>query len=257
LLGTLPDGELEAIDLRIIEDETFAADVALAESDLIEDFIEGSLSGDELRLLNENFLIGERRNQLLSELTLLKKIASRNASVIEPREMAAPRSFFQVYFRQLVFGAAVVLLVVAAFVVWQGRLFDSVSPVEREYAEMNKREINDLSAYSDKSTLNLTPANLRDGGSSASRKAEDMTGDVLLRLALPAGELKDKMFIVRLVKGSTQLFYLSDIRSYSNQSGREVRVVFPKSVLSPGQYQVRLLGTDGKTEYGSYPFSIR
>src|SRR5437763_2043708 len=84
LLGNLSQEAAAEIDLRIIEDDALTEHLALAESDLIEDYLEGSLSTEELALFNSNFLTSADRKQQLGEISLLKRYARDQAGSVAP-----------------------------------------------------------------------------------------------------------------------------------------------------------------------------
>lgn len=254
LLGTSPERDAEQFDLRLIESEEFAAELSFAESELVEDFLEGNLSGDDLKLFSSNFLVSARRQELLSETAALKKEAvRRRRSFNAAPEM--PDSAFVSLFRPLVGFAAVAVAVLIAVIIWQAPWAVRSTPLEAEYAAVNNRELS-LPALSDKASLSLIPVTLRDSGSAASKKAADLTDAVLFRMALPAGEPDARPYTVDLMRGSVRAFSLREIRSYQNQQGREVRVLLPKAVLTPGRYQIRIESPDAKTQIGAYSFVI-
>ncbi len=258
-LGRTTDEETEEIDLRIIEDEDFVGDVSLAENDLIEDFIDHELSGEEVRDFNLNFLMTPEREEHVREIYALKKYASRlrrEGQRADEPSVIKPRSYFGTFFRPAFVGLAVAAVALVAVVIWQGFFVQRASQLEREYAELNKRDLTDLTMVGDNATFNLTSGNLRDSGSIVSKRGGDLTDKVLFRLALPTGDAEGKGFSVTLLKGSTPVFSLGDIRGYQNQSGREVRFVLPKSILTSGQYQIRLDSPDGKSRAVIYPFTI-
>lgn len=64
LLGNLPPQEAEAIDLQIISDESSEEKLLWAESELMEDYLDETLSPTDVELFKENFLVS--RNAALN-----------------------------------------------------------------------------------------------------------------------------------------------------------------------------------------------
>lgn len=255
LLRASPESDAEEFDLRLIESEEFAADLSFAESELVEDFLEGNLSGDELKLFNANFLVSARSQELLSETAALKKEAvRRRRSLNAAPEM--PHSAFVSLFRPLLGFAAVAVIVLIAVIIWQAPWAVRTTPLEAEYAELNERDLSDLDSLRGNTTISLLSGTLRSLDGPISRHAGDLTDVVLFRLAVPSGEADDETRPVRLFKGSTLMLELGRSRIYQNQSGREVRLLLPKSALTRGQYQIRVDGPGGKPASWVFPFGI-
>jgi hypothetical protein len=63
LLGIADAAEIEEVELRIIEEATFANEMYLAETELIEDYLEGSLTGAEREMFEKYFLSSDERRE--------------------------------------------------------------------------------------------------------------------------------------------------------------------------------------------------
>src|SRR6185369_13307286 len=63
LLGRLADEDREEFERRFFADEKLFEKLQPAEDELIDDFLSGSLSQDEVNLFQKNFLIGSKREQ--------------------------------------------------------------------------------------------------------------------------------------------------------------------------------------------------
>ena len=74
-LGQLTDDESAAVELNIISDASLEDKLHLAESELIEDYLEEMLAPDEKDLFDKNFLRSPERQKRLDFLRLLKNHA--------------------------------------------------------------------------------------------------------------------------------------------------------------------------------------
>lgn len=243
LLETLPEKDLEQIDLRIIEDEDFSARLSFAESELIEDFLDNSLSADDASAFRGKFLSSPERRQLMAEISAFRDFARSEANT-ESRtnegsevESAKKRSWF---FRPVILIPAFGALILGGILVWQFVAVPRLTPLEREYATLNSRDLADISGFDPGSTVNLVGGTLRDAGGPPKRKSADLGDPVLIRTALASGERVDRGFTVRVFKGSMQVFALYDLKAYINSAGNELRVLLPKTIFSVGQFQVRV-----------------
>lgn len=111
---------LEGGNLENIEPER----LEFCESELVEEYLEHSLSSDELELFKTNFLVTEERRDLLNELRLLKKVSS-DAFVFDAKafEEAAKRTAEPPPANQTSrIGSillVVVILAIVAFIAWR------------------------------------------------------------------------------------------------------------------------------------------
>ncbi len=258
LLGDLPEREADAIDLQIITDENLCEDISLAESNLIEDFLEGALSADEERLFRSNFMTSDARREQLREIDLIKKVARSQAAQKKQSEVqiAPPAGFFDLvktYLRPLALGAAVVaLLVVGLF--WFGYLGGSSSALEKQYAELNKKDLGNPSDLTVYSNISLVPGNFRGSDSAVKQNEDKLTDTVLFRLTLPS-KVDGSTYKARVLRGSSTVFTLEAAKVYQNSGGQDVRVLLPKSILQKGQYQIKLESQSG-AEAGTFAFVI-
>ena len=92
LLDDLLEKEADEISLQIIADEDFEGKMLFAEAELIEDFLEGSLSAAETELFYRNFLTTPERIELLEETAFLKEYAQTRNSKSAKEETDGKKS---------------------------------------------------------------------------------------------------------------------------------------------------------------------
>ena len=121
LLGDLPESEADAIDLQIITDENLCEDISLAESNLIEDFLEGALSADEERLFRTNFMTSDARREQLREIDLIKKVARSQAAQKKQPIANGLGPKVQAFFKALSWPVPIaisLLILIGVFAIW-------------------------------------------------------------------------------------------------------------------------------------------
>ena len=260
LLGTLSESENEELDLRIISDESFAEELSLAEHELIEDNLEGSLSSDEAAVFESNFLVSLERHALLREISLLKEFAKKKTGSREQEEIVSnpsPRSgFFSFYFRPILAVAAILVAVLALGLIWNIYLRETRTPLESEYAELNKRDLGDLAQLANYYPINLSSGTFRNTALASKQSADKLTGTVLFRLALPVSTADNAVFQAKIRRTGAPDFTLSDVHAYRNPNGQEIRLLVPKEILQKGQYQITVQSKSDGAAVSAYVFEV-
>jgi hypothetical protein len=246
LLGNLPESEAEELGVQIISDADYEEKMTFAEADLIENFLEDSLTAEEKQLFLEHFINCPERLELLEETSLLKKYAQKTfkKDSIEQKKTVgffeSLSSFLTINLRPI---AAVLLILALAGIAWRVFLYDAngnLSPTEKEYAALNAKDLNNAPEIANFSNKSLIAGTLRDTNSAAKLTAANLTESVLFRLALPSPTVKETLYNVELSKDRQTIFRQTNIRVYQNQNGQEVKVLLPKTVLPKGSYQIKL-----------------
>jgi tetratricopeptide (TPR) repeat protein len=129
LLGELSAEELEAVEERLMTDSQFAELALVVESVLVEDYVEGELSGRARKSFEQLFLSTPQGSESIRFAHELKEYASR-AGASEPAAKAhwsAWRSAFGA--PRWALAAAAIFLIIAGTVVW--RVITSKSETEK------------------------------------------------------------------------------------------------------------------------------
>ena len=188
-LGQLTDDESAAVELNIISDASLEDKLHLAESELIEDYLEEMLAPDEKDLFDKNFLRSPERQKRLDFLRLLKNHAKEVSQTKEigsletekkPSLFDALKNFFSLKLNPVPVLVAVLVLVLAAGFSWR---FFFYNPEQSEFAQMekavhelNQKDFSNLSEYENYSNLRLISGNLRSSGNKNSLAENNLTG---------------------------------------------------------------------------------
>src|SRR5215203_5458377 len=117
LLGDANEAQHEEFVMNISE-EDFEQDIAIAENELIEDYLEGALPAEERELFEKHYLSSDEHRDLVNELALLKRYSSGPAELYLTGEVRAPAEGLSQY-RQLAAAAAIVLVGVLGLLSWR------------------------------------------------------------------------------------------------------------------------------------------
>jgi hypothetical protein len=266
LLGNLPPPDAEAIDLQIISDESSEEELLWAESELIEDYLDETLSPPEVELFKENFLVSPERRAQLRQISLVRNYARNCApkDVAEKVSNAPPESFYE---KLKIFFSLSPRPALAAFALVIAGLFaaailyntaDNQTAAEKEYAEINRTELSDLAKFRDVFVLPLGSGAFRNSsGGAASKLPPDKLGErVLFRLDLPVAAEAADTFKAELVKDGKVIFTQNKLPFHNNPSGREMRLLLPAAVLKKGAYQIKVVRETSPESAFVYNFAV-
>jgi hypothetical protein len=247
LLGALDAGEAERIDLAVISDEAFEERLLIAENDLIEDFLEEMLAPDEEKLFYENFLVSGRRRKDVEEIALVKKFAkSRTGAKTAPQKKSSSgligkiKDLFKFRLRYAAPALAAVVIVVLIGVYFYQRPAPLTS-LEQEYAAINKSGLTEPRDHASLTNVNLIPGVFRDSSGAARKISFDgSTERIFFRLALDGAGSEIGSVSAELYKDEKLIFRQPEVGIYDNRSGREIRLLVPKKVLSKGAYRIEI-----------------
>lgn len=262
LLGNLSPPEFEAIDWQIISDADSEEKLLWAESDLIEDYLDETLSSNEIELFKSNFLVSSERISQFKQISLMRNYARRAAtkSVSEKACETAPESFsaklknfFSLNWRPLTAVSALVVVgIFAAFYLTANNQTAS----EIEYAALNQKDLSNLEEYKPLTNLSLMSGVFRDSGDSRKLAQSKLTEKVLFRLALPVQSNAPDKFAAELVKDGKTVFTLNNLPFYTNPNGQELRLLLPSTVLKKGTYQLKLTKQSAPESLFVYNFTV-
>jgi CHAT domain-containing protein len=140
LLNQLTDAERQEIELRLLTDDAFSAELEIAEDELIDEYVANELSKDERRRFHEHFLTNPERESKLQSSQAVKRYFDR----ISPRPQPAPGTFERLsgWIKQPVIAspvpAVVMTLVIAVFgfIIWRG--VSSPSDLQQGLTALNR-----------------------------------------------------------------------------------------------------------------------
>lgn len=267
LLGSASEMEDELIGVRLLSDEEFGYYVEHIESDLIEDHLDGALSPAEQALFQRNFLVSERRRDLIRQISLLRAAAAEYGASHKGKPgtdaigaIAAVKTgkagFFSFLARPAFAGAAAAFLILAAFLSWFVYFRDTRSPLEAEYAALNRRDLGDPARTQPLFALNLISGNLRGTAGAAVYSSAGLTDSVLIRLALPEPATDGSEMKASIERAGKTAFRVDTARVFQHPNGAELRFIAPKQALSPGQYQISITDPDGRFSNLYFQFRI-
>jgi hypothetical protein len=295
LLGELGEDEREELEQLVIAEAGTRDRLLMAEDDLIEEYLEGSLQGDEReRFLLQFLAIPHQRNKLRIARSL-RRVARDEANIdtvpiqpralneanidtepiqpqrlseaeidtepIEPKHLATPH-VLPFYRNPLVYAPAmaIVLVAITLGVVWYAQYKSNETrrqEIERELAQLNSSGDQNLPA-DQISTLIVLPFSPRSVVASSSSNFQRQILEVWL---IPSTKQSARYEALLQKAGSEDQFRIPHLQLQDRVPGEKaVRLRIPTRLLSPGTYRVQLseLSPDGTVANTSeYSFEIQ
>lgn len=135
LLGRLTDDQaaLEQIEVRLMTDAAFRDEIAVAEHELIEQYLDGELEREEQKCFDEHFLLSSEHRETLE---LVEELRGYSLIKAESTESEDKNRDFSWLFRWLRFAIALIVVGVGLIAVWRFAIYES--DTDKGLAQMRK-----------------------------------------------------------------------------------------------------------------------
>ena len=232
LLGKINDEERQRIEGLFLTDPQLKERVLAVEQDLIEDYLEGTLSADDSERFVSRYAQTPEQRRKLRITKSIKDWALTEAAAAQAVPQLRERLHLKPAFVIPLAVAALIVIVVGA--IWLSRRAEH-SAIEQELAQLNAPS-NVLEAPV---SLELSPVTVR-GVASKSLNTGSQGGVVVLRLLwIQKERYPSYRANIRRV-GESQSFTVPTLQPESD--GKAIRLKLPPPLLTRGTYQIILTG---------------
>lgn len=246
LLGLMSAEERQAVEERIITDQSDYDEVLIVEEELMDDYLANKLSETEREAFNTHFIDPpERQGDLRFAQAFKTYIRDNHADVAEPATTStnpAPKpNFFAGWFPVPRFGLAVAVVLLIGVLSWIG------------YRSLNPRGPSQVIAV----TLSGAPV-IREGGSVQTVTLPDGDVSVQFSLQVPPAPFENYQAVLHNADGNVLLTSEKSKRPPAN-ADQKIVVNVPAGFLPNGDYQFVLNGLNEKDEpdsVASYRFRV-
>ena len=263
LLGSLDESSNEGIGLQILSDERLEEQLLIAENDLMEDFLDKNLSSEEVKLFQENFLVCNDREKQLNEISLFRQYSKKQVQSenLLDRTGNDSKTFWEKIKDLSIFNLDFAVPVLAVLIVAAVGFYflfstNQLSPLEKEYAQLNNNNFGNINEFSKFTNVSLISGTLRSSDALKKLKAENLSDQVFFSLAMPFNLPDNETLKAELVKDQKTVFRQPGIKIYKNQNGQEIRLLLPKTILTKGQYQIKIENPQTKDSPVIYNFAV-
>ncbi|MEN3330927.1 MAG: hypothetical protein V7641_292 [Blastocatellia bacterium] len=293
LLGGLQGEERRQIEERYFDDDAFFQEMLILEEELIDSYVNGELSGEQVERFEKHYLTTpERRSQVEFAKSLAASLSSVkiNRALKEPHSQVSsdPSTLITASSRQrhpLTWGfiAGLVVVVGGALLLLIGnlRLYTHANRLEQERAALShQREetdrLNDQMNHSLKrleqetnriESISVTSANasitIRPLFPMLTRSEQAGTvlhispQTTLLILQAPVESLAIKSYQVVVTKDGAEVLRLNQLKSRSTKGGNIVEIPLTASMFDGRSYSLMVKSEDGQEGTDIYSFEIQ
>ena len=266
LLGDVDDLERERIERLFISEPGINTKILLAEDDLIEDYLENSLTPSDRDKFLGQYGVTAAERQKLRIAKSIKEYAANEARLTQTAPSMATWRTFLISLRQrrmlFIPIAAVLTLSVLLAAAWLVQLNLKKAGennrrlvIERELAELNARP-GVLEDPSRVPALTLLPISIRSVGPQTEMKRNaDIPVVQLDLLSNQKGEYPSYRAIVHRV-GTNDQFKISGLQMENGPKGNFIRVRLATHLLQNGFYQVVLSPDSEPSANEEYSFTV-
>ena len=168
------------------------------------------------------------------------------------------KNAFSIHLRPATAILSLILILFLGGLIWVYLNNSSYQPtqLEQEYAQLNQKDLSNLSDYSNYTNLGLISVTLRDASVSPKLNVSNATEKVFFRLPLPIAVADKDLLNIEVLSNQKSIFTQQKIQIYKNQNGQEVRIFLPKSILIKGQYQIKLTNPNSNLAPFIYSFAV-
>jgi hypothetical protein len=255
LLGDVDEAEQQRIEGLFVSNADANQQILLAEADLIEDYLEGSLSTSERdKFLAQYGSTPQQRRDL--RITRSIKEFALSAPPLAETTTSVPKwqtfiSALRLRKRRVLIPVAAVLTITFIVSIWLVEL-NSRRMQENQRRAAIERELVDFNAPSSLAeaqahalSIVLPPVSVRSVGAQTEVKPRSDTRVLELQLLwIQKEQFQSYRAILRRV-GNSEEFTIPNLHLDKNLGRSTVRMRLPAHLLTPGLYQVRLSGIAG------------
>ena len=258
-MGELGEDGRQAIEQRLLAQPDFLDEVLIAEVELIDSYVNGSLAGRESESFERNFLLTPERRRKLKFARALKKYADEaEPAAADAADLPAPTPPRRWPFGFLqsrpafAYAAAASLLLCAALGVWY--LLVVLPQQQRraallsELAELNRPAAGGgAEAPSAAAVFTLSAGLVREGGGLSKVTVGPGVRVVRLRLSVADDEFESYQGVLQ-AEGEEEPVRVGGLGASGEAGGRVVVLNLPSDLLAEGDQRLRLSGV---TETGA------
>jgi Tfp pilus assembly protein PilN len=296
LLGALPEEEAERLDELCIVDDDLATRLHALENDLVDAYVRGEVSGEDLRHFESFYMSSAKRRQKVDFAAALLELEKRRAAAPAPvpQEAAIPRKELAPAFKSpgrralfrwgFAFAAAAMLLVAGFLLLENSRLRKQMSDAQMQQATLDQRgqelqkQLDDQRAANAefqkeiarlrqsqtnleqlKTIALLLPPPTRGAARVPAISVPPGTDVALLLLALESDDFPAYRAALKDSATRQIVWNSGGLEPSSLGERRAVSISVPANLLKPQNYIVELTGlpTRGAPEsVGGYPFRV-
>lgn len=260
-LGICTEKDAEVLEREFLENSSVQEAVLAAESELIDEYLDGELSAVDHAHFLENYLVTKGRDEKVAEARAYRSFFQNQDQIqTVPRVAINEKTSFFVELLDwltakglVTAGAIAILLLTGTVTVF---IFTrSSDDLATKYASINKQDMTDLSRFNATNKLSLASGDQR-GTNDTSSVRSGASSEVLMRLSLLPDNTVTDRFQLNVKRGSADIYSQDGLRAYDNSNGMELRVILPTIILEQGDHQIYVTSVSRPNDVMKYSFKV-
>lgn len=244
LLGELDERDQEQLEQRVITNPDYREEVLITEEELLEEFVNGTLSLREHELFTRMYSSSPAKRRKVKIARALNRYAAKHSPVVQPMAQKSwARSFRELFrtknrFHQLSLAALILVIVAGSLLVYwllsheRSAQYDALLRLNQFGSELLQP---DSSVVSE----SLPPLSFRGAGAPRNISITKQTRIVQLRLPDPSGGAYSFRAILKRSDGA-EVFTLADLRARQIEQHSVLVLQIPAQMLTPHVYQLEI-----------------
>ena len=263
LLGELDEHDQEQLEQRVITNPDYKEEVLITEEELLEEFVNGTLSRREHELFTRMYSSSPAKRRKVKIAQALNRHATEHSPVVQPlAHKSWAKSLFELFstknrFHQLSLAALILIFIAGSILVYwlisreRRAEYDALLRLNQFGSEL-------LQADSSLVPVPLPPLTFRGTGEPRNISITKQTKTVQLWLPVPSGGAYSFRAVLKRGDGS-EVFTLEDLRARQIDQRSMLVLQIPAQMLTPQRYQLEIFEkrADGTYETPSiYPLNV-
>ena len=264
LLGELDEHDQEQLEQRVITNPDYKEEVLITEEELLEEFVNGTLSLREHESFTRMYSSSPARRRKVKIAQALNKYASEHAPVVQPMAQKSwAKSLFELFstknrFHQLSLATLILVLVAGGSLLAYWLITHQRSANYDALLRLNQFGSELLKPDSSVVAVRLPALLFRGTGEPRNISITKQTRTVQLWLPDPSGGAYSFRAILKRNDGS-EVFTLEDLRARQVDQHSSLVLQIPAEMLTPQAYQLEIFEKRADGTYDSpstYPLNV-
>jgi len=245
LLGELDEHEQEQLEQRVITNPDYKEQVLIAEEELLEEFVNGTLSPRELESFTRMYSSSPAQRRKVKIAQALNRYASAHKPVVQPMAHRSwARSLIELFsvksrFHQLSLAAFILVLAIGGSVLVYYLISRGWRADYYALVQLNQSTSEILQPNSSVVSVSLPPLLFRGTGEPTTVTTTKQIQTVQLRLPDPANGTYSFRAVLK-DREETEVFTLEDLRARQIDQQWVLVLQIPARMLKPQNYQLEI-----------------
>ena len=133
---------------------------------------------------------------------------------------------------------------------------DAISPIEKEFAELNNSPIKNTESYSG-SKLILDRRSTRGNDVANELLKRTLSDKILFQIPIESDDLEPETFSIEIIKNDKVIFRQTAVPSTIDEENKKLNFQIPSNILDVGKYELKLQSNRNNNNSLEFVFSVK